>query len=579
MSKNNTNGNRASAEPWQAHGGDLKDLIHPQSDHLRDRVARARRIILTSRQLCDLELLLTGGFSPLEGFMDEATYRGVVDEMRLPDGTLWPMPIVLDVAGDEVSAGEEVVLCDSYNKPLALLQVTSVYTPDKTREAMRVYGTEDRTHFGVAYLFDKTGPVYLGGSVIGLALPEYFDFTEYRLTPRQLRERFRERGVTRVVGFQTRNPLHRAHHDLIRRAARDHDALALVHPSVGVTKDGDIDHITRVKAYKALHENYLSDIAELSLLPLAMRMGGPREALWHAIIRKNYGCTHFIIGRDHAGPGTNASGEPFYGDYDAHALVAQYSTELGIEVVPMKKVVYVEEKQAFLPEDEVTPGQSVKELSGTEVRRRLATNEDIPEWFSFPEVVSILRAQNQRAVPRGAVIFFTGLSGSGKTTIARSLAAEIRERFDRNVTVLDGDVVRENLSKGLSFSKEDRDINVERIGFVASEVAKHGGIAICSAIAPYRAAREANRLRVGSQSAYIEVYVATPLAVCEARDAKGLYAKARRGDIPNFTGVSDPYEEPQAPEVTIDTDSQDRAACVSEIIACCRANGVFGTDE
>ncbi|MEX1087091.1 MAG: bifunctional sulfate adenylyltransferase/adenylylsulfate kinase [Candidatus Paceibacterota bacterium] len=576
-SRNTKRNTKATAgRTYPAHGGDLKDLLYAgDSDDLRERIAGAVRIILTPRQLCDLELLLVGGFSPLEGFMDEVTYRSVVDTMRLPGGAVWPMPIVLDQDRVHVAEGDEVVLCDSYNKPLALLQVTSIYKPDKTAEAEGVYGTTDKSHFGVRYLFEKTGSTYIGGPVTGISLPEYFDFTEYRLTPRQLRDRFSERGVSRVVGFQTRNPLHRAHHDLIRRAARDHGALALVHPSVGVTKDGDIDHVTRVKAYKVLHENYLSDIAELSLLPLAMRMGGPREALWHAIIRKNYGCTHFIIGRDHAGPGKNEAGEPFYGDYDAHELVAQYADELGIEVVPMKKVVYVEEKDEFIPEDEVSPNQSIKELSGTEVRRRLLENEDIPEWFSFPEVVSILRKSTRKnnqengqvGTTRGAVIFFTGLSGSGKTTVARTLAAYILERYNREVTLLDGDVVRENLSKGLTFSKEDRDTNVERIGFVAGEVAKHGGLAICSAIAPYIAAREANRRRVSANGEYIEVYVSTPLETCEARDVKGLYAGARAGNIKNFTGISDPYEEPIDPEIKLDTSAQTPQECVATIVA------------
>lgn len=548
-------GTMPETDTFSAHGGELKDLF-TNDDHeaVTKRVAQLPRIPVSGRQLYDLELLLNGGFSPLEGFMDRASYESVVRDRRLPDGTLWPMPIVFDRPSADLAEGQQVVLTDVYNKPLAIMTVTDVWQPDKTWEAKQVFGTTDQDHYGVWYLFEKMGPVYMGGTLEGVNQPEYDDFYELRFTPRQLRERFAERGWSRVVGFQTRNPLHRAHFDIIRRAASDHDAAALVHPVVGETKTGDIDYVTRVKAYKALKENYMDDFTELSLLPLSMRMGGPREALWHAIIRKNFGCTHFIVGRDHAGPGKDANGDPFYDDYDAQEMVREYQDELGIEVVPMKKVVYAEEEGAFIPENEVTENHTTRQLSGTEVRRRLAENEEIPEWFSFPEVVDILRRSERSNQRRGVTIFFTGLSGAGKTTIARLLTAKLKEETEREVTFLDGDVVRENLSKGLSFSAEDRHTNIERIGFVAGEITRHGGIAVCSAIAPYKRSRETNRQRIGAFGTYVEVYVATPLSVCRERDAKGLYEKADQGLIENFTGVSDPYEEPEHPDITLSSE-------------------------
>ena len=550
-----------------AHGGALVDLMSPDdAESLHERIAELPRIPVSGRQLFDLELLLNGGFSPLAGFMGRETYERVRDEMRLPSGELWPMPIVLDRPRRDLEEGQQVLLCDTYNKPLAIMTVTDVWEPDKEIEAARVYGTTDRDHYGVSYVMDRMGPVYVGGTLEGISLPEYEDFADLRFTPRQLRERFAERGSERVVAFQTRNPLHRAHFDIIRRAASDHDATALIHPVVGETKTGDIDYVTRVKAYRELHRHYLAETAELSLLPLSMRMGGPREALWHAIIRKNYGATHFIIGRDHAGPGKNAHGEPFYGDYDAQELVEQFRGELGIEVVPMKKVVYAEEEGAFIPENEITDRHTTRQLSGTEFREMLARGDEIPSWFSFPEVIEVLRRSVRVERSSGVTIFFTGLSGAGKTTIARTLTARLREEYEREVTLLDGDVVRENLSKGLGFSKEDRDTNIERIGFVAGEITRHGGLVVCSAIAPYRAAREANRRRVEAHGTYIEVYVATPLSVCRERDAKGLYEKADKGLIKNFTGVSDPYEEPVDPEITLHADERSPFEAADEII-------------
>jgi sulfate adenylyltransferase len=548
----------------------VKSLLINQEDRdqLLSKHAATRRLTLTDRQRYDLEMLISGGFSPLQGFMTEEEYRSVVDTMHLPDGSLWPMPIVLDIdeSREAVPAmGDDLILCDNFGNPLALMRVESIYKPQKEDEAERVFGTTDETHFGVGQLFHATGATYLGGPVTGITLPAYPDFIDMRHTPASLRELFKSRGWEKVVGFQTRNPMHRAHFEIVKRAAEEIGAKALIHPVVGMTKTGDIDYVTRVHSYKRVQESYAKEFAEVSLLPLAMRMGGPREALWHAIIRRNYGCTHFIVGRDHAGPGKDRQGKPFYEPYAAQDAVKEHEEELGITMVTPKEMVYVEERATYVPINEVAKTETIKNISGTEFREMLRRGDPIPSWFSFPEVVSEIRRLSVRDSSRGFVIFFTGLSGAGKSTVAERLHVLIRERAGREVTFLDGDVIRLNLSKGLGFSKEDRNTNIERIGFVAAEVARHGGIVIASAIAPYEAPRRANRERVSEVGTYIEVHVATPIAVCKKRDAKGLYAKAEKGEIKGFTGVDDPYEEPSAPEIVMDTSTKDPDMCALEI--------------
>ncbi|HKJ87661.1 MAG TPA: bifunctional sulfate adenylyltransferase/adenylylsulfate kinase, partial [Gammaproteobacteria bacterium] len=462
----------------------------------------------------------------------------------------------LDVSEETAGSlepGQAVALRDPEGFMLAVLHLEEAYRPDKEREAHAVFGTTDRHHPGVAYLLDQAGAVYLAGRVEGVQPPLHYDFTELRATPAELRTEFAKRGWRRVVAFQTRNPMHRAHQELTLRAASEQEAGLLIHPVVGMTKPGDIDHYTRVRCYQALAEHYPDKMMALALLPLAMRMGGPREALWHALIRKNYGCTHFIVGRDHAGPGKDGDGEDFYGPYDAQEMVSEYEGELGIRMVPFKEMAYVEERAEYLPVDEIPEGATVKKISGTEVRRRLKEGLDIPEWFSYPNVVAELRRSHPPKHSQGLTIFFTGLSGSGKSTVANVLLARFREMGGRPVTLLDGDVVRRNLSSELGFSKEHRNLNVRRIGFVASEITKNGGIAICAPIAPYRGIREENRSLIEGYGGFIEVHVRTPLAVCESRDRKGLYSKARAGLIKEFTGIDDPYEEPVNPEVSIDT--------------------------
>ncbi|MFP4559782.1 MAG: bifunctional sulfate adenylyltransferase/adenylylsulfate kinase [Thiohalorhabdus sp.] len=555
----------------EPHGGVLCDLRvdENRAEELKEASLDYPSLTLTDRQLCDLELLLNGGFSPLTGFLGEEDYHGVLERCRLSDGTVWPMPITLDVAEDTAAGlepGQPVALRDPEGFMLAVLHLEEAYRPDKEREAFAVFGTTDRHHPGVAYLLDRSGPVYLAGRVEGLQLPLHYDFTELRLTPAELRAEFAKRGWRRVVAFQTRNPMHRAHQELTLRAASEQEAGLLIHPVVGMTKPGDIDHYTRVRCYQALAEHYPDKMMTLALLPLAMRMGGPREALWHALIRKNYGCTHFIVGRDHAGPGQNGDGDDFYGPYDAQEKVADYEEELGIRMVPFKEMAYVEERAEYLPVDEVPEGATVKKLSGTEVRRRLREGLEIPEWFSYPNVVAELRRSHPPKHSQGLTIFFTGLSGSGKSTVANVLLARFREIGGRPVTLLDGDIVRQHLSSELGFSREHRNLNVRRIGFVASEITKNGGIAICAPIAPYRHVRQENRELIEAYGGFIEVHVKTPLEVCEARDRKGLYAKARAGQIREFTGIDDPYEEPIDPEVAIDTSDLTPMEAAQEVL-------------
>ncbi len=527
-----------------------------RTDELRRRAREWRSWDLAPRQICDLELILNGACAPLKGFLDRADYSRVCADMRLADGALWPMPLTLDVPeafARETAPGSAVALRDAEGVMLAALHVSDVWQPDREAEARAVFGTTDRAHPGVRYLLDKSHSWYLGGRLEGLQLPSHVDYRELRLTPAETHAAFAARGWTRVVAFQTRNPMHRAHVELTLRATRAANAHLFIHPAVGMTAPGDVDHHTRVRCYRAAMTAYPEGLAMLALLPIAMRMGGPREALWHALVRKNFGCTHFIVGRDHAGPGTDGTGRPFYGPYDAQGLVARYQQEAGIEMVPFQEMVYVAEEDRYLPEGEVPPGRRTMKLSGADLRARLASGQEIPEWFSMSAVVEELRRRHPPRSRQGCTIFFTGLSGSGKSTIARLLETKLLELGGRQVTMLDGDLVRKHLSSELGFSREHRDLNIRRIGYVAAEVTRHGGFAICAAIAPYEATRHEVRQQVERHGGFVLVHVSTPIAVCEARDRKGLYAKARAGLIPEFTGVSGPYEEPGSAEITIDS--------------------------
>lgn len=513
-------------------------------------------ITLTNRQLCDLELLLNGGFAPLTGFLNETDYTSVVENMRLADGSLWSMPIVLSVSPDKIKGlNDKVALKDKYGLPLAILHIEDIYKPDLEKECRLVYGTNDTNHPYVKLIMQEPDNYYIGGTLEKLSLPVHYDFKDIRLTPAETKQYFQENGWDTVIGFQTRNPMHRSHMELTLNSAKEvgNNAKILIHPVVGVTQSCDVNYHTRVRCYKKLLEHYPPNLCKLSLLPIAMRMAGPREAMWHALIRKNYGCTHFVVGRDHAGPSyKDKNGNKFYGPYDAHNLLDKYADELGINIIKSVFIVYVKELEKYFKINEVPEGYQPVNISGTQQREMLRNGDPIPEWFSFPDVVEELRKEYRPLTKQGFCVYLSGLSGAGKTTLANGLKERLLELdSERKVTILDGDIVRTNLSKGLGFSKEDRSTNVRRIGYVASEIVKHGGICIAANIAPYEADRTVNRYTISAQGGYIEVYVSTSLEVCEQRDVKGLYAKARAGIIKQFTGISDPYEVPTNPELAV----------------------------
>jgi len=565
------------------HGGELSELIAPP-ERIAELKSHSREWPswdLTPRQICDLELLMSGGFSPLRGFMTQADYEGVCHNMRLSSGVLWPMPISLDVKEDfakSLKPGSKVALRDPEGVMLAVLHVEEVWLPDRKAEAQSVFGTTSAVHPGVDYLLNKGNSWYVGGSVEGVQMPSHYDFRTLRLTPAELRAEFARLGWRRVVAFQTRNPMHRAHVELTFRAAKQVEANLLIHPSVGMTKPGDVDYYTRVRCYQLLLSKFPAGSVKLSMLPLAMRMGGPREAIWHALIRKNHGVTHFIVGRDHAGPGKDSDGKNFYGPYDAQELFKKHEHDIGVTMVPFNMMVYLEDQDQYVPDNEITNGSRVLNISGTELRNRLNEGRDIPGWFTYPEVVHELRRSYPPRHKQGVTIFFTGLSGSGKSTIANVLVTKFLETGGRPVTLLDGDLVRKHLSSELGFSKEHRDINIRRIGYVASEITKNGGIAICAPIAPYDATRKAVRSMVEPVGGFILVHVATPVETCEQRDRKGLYAKARAGILKEFTGISDPYEEPKDAEVVINTAELSPEEAAQEIILHLEREGFIGVN-
>ncbi|MCI0332216.1 MAG: bifunctional sulfate adenylyltransferase/adenylylsulfate kinase [Planctomycetes bacterium] len=578
------------------HGGTLVDLtVSPQrAAQIKDQSRDWPSWDLTPRQLCDLELLCNGGFSPLKGFMGKADYEAVCNKMRLAAGTrhepndpgagstLWPIPITLDVStefAEKLKPGMNVALRDAEGVMLAVIKLNDMWEPDRKSEAERVFGTANTEHPAVNYLMNQSKPVYLGGPVECLQLPIHYDYKSLRHTPAQLREEFAKRGWRKVVAFQTRNPMHRAHHELTLRAAKEEEANLLVHPVVGMTKPGDVDHYTRVRCYQALMSHYPQNTASLSLLPLAMRMGGPREAVWHAIIRKNHGCTHLVVGRDHAGPGKDSSGKPFYGPYDAQQVMQEHEKELGVKMVDFKQMVYVPDEDRYYPVDEVPEGKKTLDISGTELRDRLARGTEIPNWFSYSEVVKELRRSHPARARQGFTVFFTGLSGSGKSTIANVLLSKLLELGGRPITLLDGDLVRKNLSSELGFSKEHRNLNIKRIGYVAAEITKHRGIAVCAPIAPYDDIRKEVRAMIQPHGGFILVYVNTSVEECEKRDRKGLYAKARAGIIKEFTGISDPYDVPSDAEVIIDTLDLSAEEAAQEIFLRLEKEGYIGAEE
>ncbi len=540
------------------HGKTLVSF-HLSADELSEYSELSNNIsslTLSLKQQCDLEMISNGAFSPLSTFNNQKDYEEILLNNKLSNGLVWPIPIVLDVPDQflkSLDKNEYISLRNTEGFLLAILKVKEFWAPNKKEEANLVFKSNDPNHPGVDYLFNHTNNNYISGELVPIQENKYFDFTHLRKSPQEVRDFFRLNNWKDVIAFQTRNPMHRAHYELTKLAMDEHNSKLLIHPVIGMSKPGDIDHFTRVKCYQHIIKYYPENSVELSLINLAMRMAGPKEALWHAIIRKNYGCNRIIIGRDHAGPGVNAEGKPYYQPYDAQELIAQYQEELEIKMVPFKEMVFAKNKKTYLPLDKIEQDDPIEKLSGTQFKELLQQRTEIPTWYSFPEVIHELRKRFPKLHNQGLTVFFTGLSGAGKSTLANAIMYKLMETEDRPITLLDGDIVRQHLSSELGFSKEDRDIHVKRIGYVASEITKHGGVAICAPIAPYSNTRKVVRNMIDEVGSFVEIHVATPLSVCEERDTKGLYKQARAGKILDFTGVSDPYEEPENPEITVDT--------------------------
>ncbi|KAL0956382.1 hypothetical protein HGRIS_002529 [Hohenbuehelia grisea] len=570
------------------HGGVLKDLVARDehiSEQLREEAETLPDLILTERQLCDLELITNGGFSPLEGFLNQKDYESVVTRLRLANDVLFPIPVTLDVSQADVDRlaiepGTRIALRDPRDdEALAIITVEDIYRPDLVKEAIEVFGDDDPAHPSVAYLRKRVNEHYVGGSVQAIKAPTHFDYVALRYSPSELRAHFKKLAWRKVVAFQTRNPMHRAHRELTVRAARQRQANVLIHPVVGLTKPGDVDHYTRVRVYEAIMAKYPNGMGHLALLPLAMRMAGPREAVWHAIIRKNYGATYFIVGRDHAGPGKNSHGRDFYGPYDAQDLVTKYQDELGIEMVPFQQMTYLPSTDEYQPVDEVPKSVQTLDISGTELRRRLKTGAPIPDWFSYDEVVKTLRESYPPRTKQGFVLFLTGLHNSGKDVIAKALQVILNQQGGRSVSLLLGDTVRHELSPELGFAADERHQHIQRISFVAAELTRAGAAVIAAPTAPHEHSREVARETVlhagGAGGNFFLVHVATPLEHCEKTDRKGIYAKARRGEITGFPGVDVEYEKPERPDLVVDVTTQSVPEIVHSIVLLLETQGLL----
>ncbi|EPR40016.1 MULTISPECIES: bifunctional sulfate adenylyltransferase/adenylylsulfate kinase [Desulfococcus] len=553
------------------YGGELVNLLvdDERIELLKKIAGKLTELTLTDRQMCDVELLATGAFSPLRGFMVQSEYASVLDRMQLQNGLVWPLPICLDVndlAARTLEAGQSVALRDAEGFLLAVMHIEDIFPAEKEKEAEKIYGTRDPAHPGVDHLMNACGDTYIGGRIEAIHLPPHFDFQRLRRSPVEIRQMAEKLGWNRMVGFHTRNPIHRPQFELTLKAMRKASANLLLLPTVGITMPGDFDHYTRIKCYREIAKRYPPDAHILNLLPLANRMAGPREALLHAIIARNFGCSHFIIGEHHGSPDTDQNGQPFYPGAAAREFAEAFDGHIGIQILGFQEMLYLPFEDEYRFADQVPDGTQTLSFSGFDIRTRIRTGRKVPLWASFPEVISALRKAYPPPRKQGLTVFFTGLSGAGKSTLAKILYARFMELGDRPVTLLDGDIVRQNLSRELSFSKEHRDINVRRIGFVASEITKNRGIAICAPIAPYASTRTEIRRRIEEYGGFAEVHVATPIEECEKRDRKGMYAKARAGLIKGFTGVDDPYEPPECPELRIDTTHMTPNEAVKDIL-------------
>lgn len=518
--------------------------------------------ILDERETCDLECLATGVFAPLSAHMNQAQYQSCLATMTLDGSSVFSIPITLglDTAAE---IGDTITLTTKTGVILATVTVAECWPIDYEAEWSAALGTTDDNHPYIGYQKSKGYRFYVAGPTVYTDAVNHLhgSFASARKTPAALR------ATGPWIGFQTRNPLHRSHIELIKRAASSvPGGRVLLHPVEGVTQECDIPFPVRMKCYREVLPE-LGSSAELAILPLSMRMAGPREAVWHAVIRRNHGCSHFIVGRDHAGPSyRKKDGSAFYDPLAAQRLAASLQDQIGIKIIASEELVYCEDVDRYEPVSQ-SAGHTVRQISGTELRRRLEAKEPVPSWFSYPTVVRTL--QEYYGQLKGVCFYFVGLSGSGKSTLAEALKGHLEEQCPhRPVTLLDADVIRTHLSKGLGFSREDRSMNVRRIGYVASEIVKHGGIVIVANIAPYQEDRDWNRKAISEHGSYVEFYVNTPIDECERRDVKGLYAAARAGKISGFTGVSDPFEVPTtAVEVPYDS----KAASVAFVFEKARA--------
>ncbi len=540
-----------------------------RAEVLRNQALELVSLDLNERQLFDLELIMNRGFYPLAGFLGKEDYLSVLHELSLSAGTVWPVPVCLDVSeafARSVQPGQLIALNDQEGFLLAILTVGDIWKPDKKEEAALVYGTSDSSaHPGVRQLLDQTESWYIGGSVEGVTLPVHYDFLQLRLTPSESVRRFTMNGWRRVLGFHTEQYLHCAHREMVLDAASRIGASIFLQPVVGLDHPGDVDFYTHICCYQVFTRKFPPNMIMLGLSPFATRRAGPREALLQAMMRKNFGCSHFMVSEDQADPFARANGTSlFYEPGAAQQLVSDYADRTGIEMVPQQDWGYHESKKKYFPLSE--DSDSLQKITSTELQKRMMQGENVPSWFVWPDMVTELQHAFPPKTKQGFTVFLTGLSGSGKSTIARVLLVKFMEMRNRPVTLLDGDIVRKNLSSELTYSRKHRDLNVTRIGFVASEITKNGGIAICAPIAPYEEPRQANRELISCYGGYVEVYVATPLEVCEQRDRKGLYAKARSGMIKGVTGVTDPYIEPVNPDIVLDTSSITPLEAVQEIL-------------
>jgi len=547
-------------------------MLSPEdSEQLKKDIPVNCTVTLTQRQLCDLEMILNGAMNPLNGFMNEADYVSVLKGMSLHNNLFWSLPVTLDVSKEQLDAfndATQVGLCDQEGFMLAVMQIESVWKTDKAREAEEIYLTINPEHPGVNYLLNSVKEYYIGGSVQGMQLPTHYDFESIRFTPEALRDEFKKSGWDKVVAFHTSKPMHRVHYEITTNAAKSIGANLLIQPLSGVGKPGDLAYYSRVHCYQAIMQYYPKYLAMLSLVPQAMRMAGPREAVHNMIVRQNYGCSHFIIGPEHASPpGVRSGNQRFYERYSAQKLVEEHKAKFDIEMLTVEELGYAEQKGNYISCEKARAAKiETHGFTEKDFNHALEHDEPVPQWYSYPEVINELSKVKLSRKKKGLTLFFTGLSGSGKSTLAKLVYAKFIEQGDRPVTLLDGDVVRNNLSSELTFSKEHRDINVRRIGYVASEITKNRGVAICAPIAPYETTRESVRSLIEEYGVFIEIHVATPLATCEGRDRKGMYAKARKGIIKNFTGISDPYQEPVNPEIKIDTNGKTPVECAQKIM-------------